>query len=72
MANTTYDYSKLLGRIRERRLTQDRVAEMISISPASMNQKLGNKRPFKQDEIMLMCEALAIPYSEIPEYFFCR
>ena len=50
MANNIYDYSKLLGRLKEKNLTQDQLAAKIGISPASTNLKLCNKSPFKQDE----------------------
>ena len=72
MARIIYNYGKLLGRIRELNLTQDQIAARINISPASMNLKLGNKSSFKQDEILDMCEALSIPFSDIPQYFFCH
>ena len=72
MARNTYNYGKLLGRIREMNLTQDQIAAMINISPASMNLKLGNNSSFKQDEILDLCEALSIPFADIPQYFFCH
>ena len=67
-----YDYSKLLGRMREKRFTQDALAEKIGISATSMNLSLNNKRDFRQEEILLICEQLDIPLSKIPDYFFCR
>ena len=70
MANNIYDYSKLLGRLKEKNLTQDQLAAKIGISPASTNLKLCNKSPFKQDEILAICDVLDIDYSEIPAYFF--
>lgn len=72
VANTIYDYSKLLGRLKEKNLTQDQLAVKIGISPASMNLKLNNKSPFKQNEILAICDVLDIDYSEIPAYFFCH
>ena len=53
-----YDYNKLLGRMREKRFTQDALAEKIGISATSMNLSLNNNRD--------------IPLSKIPDYFFCR
>lgn len=70
VANNIYDYSKLLGRLKEKNLTQDQLAVKIGISPASTNLKLCNKSPFKQDEILAICDVLDIDYSEIPAYFF--
>jgi len=65
-----YDYSQLLGRLKEKKITQDQLAAKIGISPASMNLKLCNKSPFKQDEILAICDVLNIISSEIPAYFF--
>ena len=67
-----YDYSKLLGKMREKRFTQDFLAEKIGISATSMNLSLNNKRDFKQEEIFNICKVLEIPLSKIPGYFFCR
>ena len=65
-----YDYNKLLGKMREKRVTQDALAAKIGISSTSMNLSLNNTRDFRQDEILSVCEVLDIPLSEIPHYFF--
>lgn len=72
-----YDYNKLLGKMREKRFTQDALAEKIGISATSMNLSLmnlslNNKRDFRQEEILSVCDCLGIPLSKIPDYFFCR
>lgn len=67
-----YNYGKLLGRMKEKRFTQDELADKIGISATSMNLSLNNKRDFKQEEILSVCDCLGIPLSKIPEYFFCR
>ena len=72
MARNIYDYSKLLGKIKEHSLTQDTLAAKIGISPASMNLKLCNKSAFKQDEILAICGVLSINSKDIPAYFFCH
>jgi hypothetical protein len=72
MENIIYDYSKLLGRMREKKVTQVDLAKEIGLSETSINFSLGNKRPFKQDEISSICSFLAIPISEVEDYFFCR
>lgn len=66
-----YDYSKLLGRIREKGYTQDSLAAEAGVSAATMNLKLCNKGDFKQSEIKTICTILEIPFAEIPAYFFC-
>ncbi|NLU43663.1 MAG: DUF739 family protein [Acholeplasmataceae bacterium] len=72
MKNIIYDYSKLLGRMREKNVTQVGLAKEIGLSETSINLSLGNKRPFKQDEIACICCSLDIPISEVEEYFFYR
>ena len=65
-----FDYSKLLGRIREKGLTQAQLAKIIGISETTLNFGLSNKRPFKRNEILSLCAALEIPAKEIDVYFF--
>lgn len=67
-----YNYDKLLGRMKEKRFTQDGLAAKIGISATSMNLSLNNKRDFKQEEILSVCDQLSIPVARIPEYFFCK
>lgn len=67
-----FDYSKLLGRLREKGLTQETLAEQIGISPGSMSAKLNNKTFFKQREIIDICVALDIMFSDIGVYFFTQ
>lgn len=70
--SNTYDYSKLLGKIRERRITQRELASAIGISETSLNLSLNCKRPFKQSEISGICELLSIPLANVDAYFFCK
>jgi DNA-binding XRE family transcriptional regulator len=70
MENIVYNYSKLLGRMREKGVTQVVLAKEIGLSETSINFSLGNKRPFKQDEIASICAFLDIPISEVENYFF--
>ena len=65
-----YDYSKLLGRIKEKHYTQAQLASAIGINPSSLNLKLNNNLNFKQDEILKISDLLNIDYSEISLYFF--
>lgn len=70
--NYVYDYSKLLGRLREKKITQSELAGRLGISDTSLNLSLNNKRPFKQSEISGICDCLAIPDECIDTYFFAR
>ena len=67
-----YNYSKLLGRMKECGFTQQRLARAIGISEYSLNAKLNNKFSFKQEEMDAICRALDIPNEEIGEYFFAH
>ena len=67
-----FDYSKLLGRIKEFGFTQETFAKHIGITPGSMSEKVNNKAFFKQKEIVASCEALDIEISEYGVYFFAR
>ena len=65
-----FDYSKLLGRIKECGFTQESLAKHIGIAESSMCLKLNNKANFKNPEVFLICEALKIALSDIGAYFF--
>ena len=65
-----YNYSKLLGLMKEKGYTQASLADKINISECSMNLSLNNKRNFRQDEISNICTILNIENSKIEEYFF--
>lgn len=64
------DYSKLLGRMREKRMTQADVARKIKVSPATINGKLNGHVEFSQSEIRNLCSVLDIRDAEIPAFFF--
>lgn len=66
--NITYDYSKLLGRIREKGYTQKSLAEAIGIHPATLNLKLANKTEFSQGEMVAIGELLEL--DSLEPYFF--
>lgn len=65
-----FNHSKLLGKIRECGYTQERLAEAINITKATLNAKLNNQFYFTAKEIYAICEVLNIPVAEIGEYFF--
>lgn len=65
-----YDYSKLLGRIKECGFTQETLAKHIGITKSSMSLKLNNKASFRQIEIFSICVALDIGSGEVGVYFF--
>lgn len=64
-----YDYSKLLGRMRERGFTQETFAGAVGVSACTMNLTLNNKRDFRQDEILRACDVLGIDLGNLPANF---
>ena len=65
-----FDYSKLLGRIKEFGFTQDKMALEIGVSVSTLSFKLNNKAFFSQKEIRKICDLLGIEIAEIGIYFF--
>lgn len=70
MGKIKYDYAKLLGRLKEKGFTQVELAGKIGVSETTINLSLGNKRAFKQDEILGICEVLGIDLKDVECYFF--
>jgi transcriptional regulator with XRE-family HTH domain len=65
-----FNYSKLLGRIKECGFTQAQLAEAIGINKSTLSQKLNNLFDFTGSEMIAICRVLHIPVTEIGEYFF--
>lgn len=68
----TWDYSKLLGKIKQEFGTQDNFAEALGLGRVSLSQRLNNKLEFTQEEMFKSCEILNIPLIELPAYFYVR
>jgi transcriptional regulator with XRE-family HTH domain len=67
-----YNYSKLLGRIKEQGYTQERLAKEIGKDKSTVNAKLNGKNAFTTKEIDDICKVLDISNSEIGDYFFTK
>lgn len=65
-----FDYSKLLGRMRELGFTQEKLAKAIGINESTLYCKLSNKSYFNTREIDSICAVLNIPNCEIGIYFY--
>lgn len=65
-----FDYSKLLGKIKEKFRTQGKFAIAMGIGLSSLNQRLNNKAEFSQNEIDRACILLGIGKEKISTYFF--
>ena len=68
--NMSYEYSKLLGKIKEKCGSQAVFACAMGLSERTMVLKLSSKRDWKQSEIDKACAVLDIPKIDIPLYFF--
>lgn len=67
-----YNYSKLLGRIKECGLTQEQLANAIGKNKSTISAKVNNQFSFTQEEMDAICKVLDISNDEIGEYFFAR
>ena len=67
-----FDFSKLLGRIREFGFTQESLSKQIKINPQTLSWKLNNKSYFTTEEIDKICKLLDISLEEIGVYFFTK
>jgi transcriptional regulator with XRE-family HTH domain len=67
-----YNYSKLLGRIKECGLTQDLLAKAIGKNRSTLSSKLNGQNSFTAKEIDDICKVLDISNSDIGEYFFAH
>ena len=65
-----YDYSKLLGRIKEICGGQHEFAERMGLSDRTVSLKLNNKIPWKQTEIQKATQILEFSPCDIQLYFF--
>ena len=65
-------YAKLRGKIREVFGSEGAFAIAMGMNPASLSAKLGNKSPWKREEIENACQLLQIPIEEVHLYFFTK
>ena len=67
-----YNYAKLLGRMKEKGMTQEDIAKEMNRNTATFSRKINHLSYFTQSEISSMCDILQIPDAEIGDYFFTR
>ena len=72
MHNTSYNTSKLRGRIIEKYGSQKSFCEAVKRSVSFVSQYLNGKLYLDQRIIDEWADALEIPSSEIPTYFFTK
>ena len=68
----SFNYSKLLGKMRECDYTQEKLAKAVKMNKSTLSAKLNNKANFTQPEIDSICKLLNISSNEIGVYFFAR
>ena len=65
-----FDYSKLLGKIKEVYGTQEAFAEAMGVSLSAINLRLNGKVEWKAPDIAKACALLHIPLEDAHLYFF--
>lgn len=68
----SFNYAKLLGKMRECGYTQEKLAKTLKINKGTLNAKLKNKSNFTALEIKKMSELFKISSAEIGSYFFIQ
>ena len=71
-ASVKFDYSKLLGKIKENGYTQSEFAAELGMTPSTFSLRLSGKGYFRQPETIKMCDMLGIAYKDISLYFFTQ
>jgi len=66
----SFEYSKLLGKIKETHGTQNKFSLALGISRTSLSLRLNNRVEFSQNEIKKACSLLGLNENEMPKYFF--
>ena len=67
-----YDYSRIMGRIKEKFGTQASFAKALGMGQSTLNLKLNNKAEWSQDEMTAALGLLDLGMEFIKDYFFCR
>lgn len=65
-----FNYSALLGLIKERGYTQEQLSNATQICPSQLSLKLNGKAQFKQRDIARIVDVLSIQPCDIGRYFF--
>ncbi len=65
-------YRKLLGRLREKGLTQAQLSNELGLNPATISAKLNCHSDFSAREISEICRVLEIRPDEIGSFFFTQ
>lgn len=65
---------KLKGRLKEKNLTQEKMAKLMEIHPSTLNKKLNNEtgEHLTIEEVNQIKKILDIPLNEVNLYFFVQ
>lgn len=67
-----FNYAALLGLMREKQFTQEKLAAATNISLSQLSAKLNGRYPFKQKDIKEISDVLEIAPTDIGRYFFTK
>lgn len=67
-----YNYSKLLGLMREKGITQEELAKKIGISSTTLNKRLKNNSQFQQDEMKKILSTLGLTIEDVVPIFYTQ
>lgn len=67
-----YNYSKLLGLMREKGITQEELAKRIGISSTTLNKRLKNNSQFQQDEMKEILSTLGLTIEDVVPIFYAN
>lgn len=67
-----YNYSKLLGLMREKGITQEELAKKIGISSTTLNKRLKNNSQFQQDEMRKILSTLGLTIEDVVPIFYAQ
>lgn len=70
--STSYNYSKLRGRMAEKGVTQRELAKNIGMESVTLSKSLTGLRLFRVNEVDRIAEVLDIQPAEMGDYFFTR
>ena len=70
MTRIVFDYSKLRGLIKERSMTLTDYASSIGISMTTLYERLTNKTPFSQSEIVKTKQLFGLSPEQVDIIFF--
>lgn len=69
MERIELDMQKIKGKMKEKNITQNQMAQVLAITPYSFSKKINKKKDFKLSEIESMFNELEIVKEEVSSFF---